>query len=80
MEPLHRFEVLTVDVCLAEFQPFDRFHRHVQILRINRRRQTIFAVVSHGQRLFERIKYHHRQHRTEGFFVHNGHILTHIQQ
>lgn len=71
VETLHRFKVFTIDVGFTELQPFDGFHRDVQILSINRRGQAVIAVVSHGDSVFQRIESDNRQHRAKGFFVHN---------
>ncbi|MNO87151.1 hypothetical protein D3C76_785690 [compost metagenome] len=74
MEPLHRFEVLAVDVGFAKIQLAHGVQGLAEVAGIDRRGQSIVAVVGQGDGFIQVIDDLDRQHGTEDLLAHDLHV------
>ena len=76
MEALHGLKVLAVDIGLAKLQFTGYAGSGVNVLGEDARCQSVFAVVSPGDGLFDGVVLHQRNDGAESLFMDDVHVLT----
>src|ERR1700722_15667919 len=76
VEALHGFEALPIDVGLAKFELTTGFEGRIDIVREDRRGQSVFRVVGECYRLVQATDCLNRQDRAEDLVAHYPHICS----